>query len=80
MEAFKFETTVLENGMIQIPEVYKFQNKKVRIYIETVQEKTTEEDKKIELLNDFFEKWGGFFSTDEDSTDDRYNYLMEKYK
>ena len=34
---------------------------------------------KKKAINDFFEKWGGFFSTEE--TDDvKYNYLMEKYK
>ena len=77
---YEFETTVLENGMIQIPEFYRFQNRRVRISIETVNETKNKLEEKKKILNDFFEKWGGFFSTAEDTDDDRYNYLMEKYK
>lgn len=80
MESYKFETTVLENGTIQIPEYYRFQNRRVRILIETVNEPKNEIEEKKKILNDFFDKWSGFFSTSDDSEDDRYNYLMEKYK
>lgn len=77
MEAYKFETTVLENGIIKIPQFNKFENKRVQIVITLKEpEKITEKEKS---LKEFFDKWGGFFSTVE--TDDiRYNYLMEKYK
>ncbi len=80
MKAYKFETTVLENGFIQIPKFQKFRNRKVRISIETINnsEKKLEDKKKI--LKDFFDVWGGFFPNLEDTNDDRYNYLMEKYK
>ena len=33
MEAYKFETTVLENGIIQIPEISKYKNQKIEVFI-----------------------------------------------
>ncbi len=80
MEAFKFETTVLEDGIIKIPDFFRFKNRKVRISIETVNESKNELEEKEKIINEFFEKWGGFFSMADDTDDDRYNYLMEKYK
>jgi len=77
MEAYKFETFVLENGYIQIPEFKKFENKKIQISITFMEPEMIVEKKKV--LKDFFEKWGGFFSVEE-IDDDRFNYLMEKYK
>ncbi len=72
MEAYKFETTVLENGVIQIPEFYRFQNKKVRISIETINEPQKELEEKKKILKDFFDTWEGFFPNLEDTDDDRY--------
>ncbi len=79
MEAYKFETTVARHGIVQIPEFYKFENKKVQIVI-TLKEGTNKLEEKKEILNNFFKNWGGFFSTSDNIDDDRYNYLMEKYK
>ena len=77
METYTFETMVAKHGIIKIPQLNKFENKRVQIVI-TLKE-TDKLAKKKKAINDFFEKWGGFFSTEE--TDDvRYNYLMEKYK
>ncbi len=80
MEAYKFETTILENGVIQIPEFYRFQNRRVRISIETINDTKKELEEKRKILEDFFDTWGGFFPNSEDTDDDRYSYLMEKYK
>jgi len=33
MEAYKFETTLLENGMIQVPDFQKLKSKKVEVLI-----------------------------------------------
>ncbi len=80
METYKFETTILENGVIKIPEFNRFQNRKVRISIETITSHKKELEEKKKILKNFFDAWGGFFPNSEDADDDRYNYLMEKYK
>lgn len=84
MEAYKFETRIPENGIFHIPEISKYNDREVEIIvmlkpqkkvITTKPEKTVEE--KTKLIDDFFAKWSGKFSTVE--TDDvRYNALMEK--
>ncbi len=79
MEALRFETTIAQNGFVQIPEFYKFQNKIVQIEV-TVKETTNELDKKKKILSDFFDQWSGYFSDAVEEKDERYNYLMEKYK
>ncbi len=33
MEAYKFETTVLEDGVIRIPEIANIRNKKVQVFV-----------------------------------------------
>ncbi len=77
METYTFETMVAKHGIIKIPQFNKFENKKVQIVITLKEPDKLAEKKKA--IKDFFEKWGGFFSTIE--TDDvRYNYLMEKHQ
>nr|VFK15901.1 MAG: hypothetical protein BECKLPF1236A_GA0070988_101356 [Candidatus Kentron sp. LPFa]VFK31249.1 MAG: hypothetical protein BECKLPF1236C_GA0070990_101326 [Candidatus Kentron sp. LPFa] len=52
MEAYKFETTVLRNGIIQLPEISKFANCRIEVFIvvnqpneqtDTPKKKTTSE-------------------------------------
>ncbi len=48
MEAYKFETIVLENGIIQIPEIARFAHHRVEIFIvvrPTVKQETREPSK-----------------------------------
>lgn len=76
MEAYKFETIILENGMIKVPELEKYKSMKVEVFVVL---KPTETKKKDESISEFLEKWGGFFN-EVSTTDIRYNAIMDKHK
>jgi len=77
MEAYKFATTVLENGIIKIPELKDYADQKVEVFVVLKPKKNIEPSNKT--MDDFFIKWAGAFSIVQ--TDDvKYNYLIEKYK
>lgn len=50
MEALMFETKVLENGIIQIPEMKSWENKKIKIFIIENSYVSTQEEQ--EILNE----------------------------
>ncbi len=78
MEAYKFETTVLENGIIQIPEIAKYKNQKVQIFL--IPDSSIQEEKdSIQQVEAFINKWVGYFS-DIETDDIRYNAIMGKDK
>lgn len=77
MEAYKFETTVLENGVIKIPEISKYKNQEIEVIV-MFKPKTKQNKREKKSIDGFFEKWSGRFS--KIKTDDaRYNALMEKH-
>ncbi len=77
MEAYKFETTILENGMIQIPDFQKLKSKKVEVLI--LYKNEPDQDIKEKEVEDFVNKWFGYFPIIE--TDDiRYNAIIGKQK
>lgn len=77
MEAYKFATTVLENGILKIPELRGFADQKVEVFVVLKSKKNVKPVNK--KMDDFFVKWAGIFTIAQ--TDDvKYNYLMEKYK
>lgn len=77
MEAYKFATTVLQNGVLKIPELKDYADQKVEVFVVIKSKKNIKSN--FKKMDDFFEKWAGTFSVSH--TDDvRYNYLMEKYK
>ncbi len=78
MEAYKFETTVLDNGVIQIPEMAKYKNKKVQVFL--IPEYSIQEGNKqnnIQHVEEFINTWVGYFS-DIETDDIRYNAIMGK--
>lgn len=77
MEAHKFATTVLENGILKIPELKVYTDQKVEVFVVIKPKKNNNLSKKT--MDDFFAEWAGVFSIAQ--TDDvKYNYLMDKYK
>ena len=77
MEAYKFATTVLENGVIKIPELKDYADQKVDVFVVLKSKINIKPGHK--KMDDFFVKWAGVFTIAQ--TDDvKYNYLMEKYK
>lgn len=77
MEALKFETTVLENGIIKISELKGYTDQKVEVFIILKPQKKGKG--KEEAIDTFISQWSGFFSLIE-TNDLKYNYLIEKYK
>ncbi len=77
MDAYKFEATVQENGILQIPEIAKFAHQQVEIFI-VVTPKTKLEAEKQEPVETFLNKWKGSLKGLEP---DRLKseYLQEKY-
>lgn len=76
MEAYKFETTVLENGMIKVPYLNKYENQQIEIFIVFEPQKIKKKQKIS--ADEFLQKWTGFIS-EIDTETEKYNYLMEKY-
>ena len=77
MEAYKFETTIFENGMIQVPNLKKIKSKNVEVLLLFKTE--TEQETKEKEAEEFTNKWFGYFS--EIETDDiRYNAIIGKDK
>lgn len=77
MEAYKFETVIQENGVIQIPEISKFADHQAEIFI-VVKPKPKPKAATQQTVNDFLDKWRGLLEElDPDELKDR--YLQEKY-
>ncbi|MEN8122548.1 MAG: hypothetical protein ABFS35_19555 [Bacteroidota bacterium] len=77
MEAYKFETKVLENGIIKIPEISKYKNQEIEIIV--MFKPIAKKAKQKKSIEEFFDKWGGYFSAIE-TNDERYNAIMDKHK
>jgi hypothetical protein len=76
MEAYKFETIIMEDGIIKIPELSAHKDHRIEVIVVLKPEKKKQTSNTIE---DFLAQWSGFFKIAE--TDDiRYNALMEKHK
>ncbi len=79
MEVYKFETTVLENGVIQLPEIAEFAHRPVEIFVVLKQTNISKKDKKQQSVTHFLEKWTGFLQ-ERNPDDAKLHYLQEKYK
>jgi len=77
METFKFETTVLKDGLIRVPEFEKYEDQHIEILI--VYNPVSQKDKPKTSAAEFLKNWTGF-AKGEEADDEKYNYLMEKYK
>ncbi len=76
MEAYKFETIIMEDGIIKIPELSAHKDHKIEVIVVLKPEMKKQTSATLE---DFLVQWSGFFKIAE--TDDiRYNALMEKHK
>lgn len=74
MEAYKFKTTVSENGTIQIPNFHKLKNKNVEVVLLFKQPEIEQKSKEQEV-KEFVDQWYGFFS-EIDIDDIRYNAIL----
>jgi len=75
MQAYRFETRITKNGLIQIPLSNQLFDKEVEIIILPKHKQKTA---KLSS-SDFVNKWTGFLKNS--NTDDlKFQYLSEKYK
>jgi len=79
MEAYKFETTVSENGIIQLPEISKLANRQIEIFIVVKQADKQADTADKQTPEQFIDKWTGFLKgiIPDDS---KLQYLSEKFK
>lgn len=75
MRAFKFDTIISKDGIIQLPFTPSLFNKEVEIIIVPKTKKKVKKNKGEE----FVKKWSGFLSLEETDSS-KLDYLTEKYK
>ncbi len=82
MNAYQFETTVLEDGILKIPEIKKLTNQVVQVFIIEKNYRQKKLKQRPLTYEDFSKRWRGFLKGTkiENWKDDYTNYLMEKYK
>jgi hypothetical protein len=75
MQAYRYETRIDQNGMIQLPCNPQLINQDVEIIV------LPKQGLKLKNISsvDFVNKWAGFLSN-ADIEDSKYQYLNEKYK
>jgi len=76
MEAYRFETTVRQGGVLKIPELRKYANNVVDVFI--VLKPPSKQEVKSHSVDEFLKKWEGFFTLT-DSDDIRYSALLDKH-
>ena len=75
MLAYRFETRISKNGLIQIPISNKLFDKEVEIIILPKSKKKNTKSSS----SDFIKNWSGFLSN-QDVDESKFSYLTEKYQ
>ncbi|MCA9937889.1 MAG: hypothetical protein KC418_04565 [Anaerolineales bacterium] len=79
MEAYKFQTTIQEDGIIQIPRIAKWVNQQVEVFIVLGPENPPEPSPTpVPSIITFLKKWHGFLK-EFDPEQLKAEYLQEKY-
>lgn len=75
MQAYRFETRISKNGLIQLPLSNQLFDREVEIIILPKQKQ-----KRVRFSStDFVDKWSGFLAN-RDADDSKFQYLSDKYK
>jgi len=78
MEAYKFEATVQTNGVIKIPEIAKWANQQIEVFVIIPSPPPAQTVAKRQILQQFLDKWLGFLEG-VDPVQLKTQYLQEKY-
>lgn len=78
MEAYKFETTVLQGGTFRIPECARFANRPVEVFVVLNAPEEGQSEQPSQSIEAFLNKWTGFLG-DVDPDELKRQYLQEKY-
>ncbi len=76
MEAYKFDVKIQKNGIIEIPEISRFANQEVEVFITLKPRAEIKVDHKT--VDNFLAKWRGLLQ-DFDPDKLKLGYLQEKY-
>nr|VFJ64889.1 MAG: hypothetical protein BECKFM1743A_GA0114220_103662 [Candidatus Kentron sp. FM]VFJ65188.1 MAG: hypothetical protein BECKFM1743C_GA0114222_103883 [Candidatus Kentron sp. FM]VFK15283.1 MAG: hypothetical protein BECKFM1743B_GA0114221_103642 [Candidatus Kentron sp. FM] len=79
METYKFETTVLKNGIIQLPGISKFVDYPVEVFIVVKQPNEQADTPEKQTIDQFLGKWTGILRGCKPD-DSKRQYLTEKYQ
>jgi hypothetical protein len=71
MHAFKFETTVLDDGIIKIPEIRYLVNKEVEIFIVEKENQQIKFNQPKISFEEFSNKWAGFLKESENNQESK---------
>lgn len=78
MKIYKFETVILEQGILKIPEMTKHAHQEVEVVI-VIKSSGQAEYKKSQSATEFLEKWSSFLgNVDPDGL--KHQYLLEKHR
>ncbi len=78
MEAYRFETTVQENGVIHIPALVSLARQRIEVFVVTRPAARLETESATSIAT-FLDKWRGSLK-DLDADELRFQYLQEKYR
>lgn len=79
MEAYKFETVILENGIIKLPQISKLANREVEIFIVPKQQDKVATGRDAEAMDRFIKKWTGSLKG-VNPDESKLKYISEKYR
>lgn len=77
MNSYKFQVTIPQNGVLQIPKAFRFPNQEVEIVIKPKQKISTRQEKAA-AIKSFVSEWSGVLK-DQDPDALKTAYLQEKY-
>ena len=77
MEAYKFETTIQQGGVIQIPEMSRWTHQRVQVFV-VISPPAAPETELAPSIAAFLDRWRGFLKGC-DAEQLRGQYLQEKY-
>lgn len=79
MDAYKFETTIQQDGVIQLPEMSHFKDREVEVFIILKNPAKELHVEKKQTIDQFLDKWtGSLKGVDPDNA--KLQYLTGKYK
>jgi len=83
MQAYQIDTSISDRGVIKLPKLPYLYNKKVKLFIISSEENTTELEQRKQALERLLKrqnKMNGFHGTDDEFDNFRYKCLMEKHQ
>lgn len=78
MDAYKFQTKILADGVIRLPEMSAFADQDVEVFV-MLQPEAYDKEKKQKAVETFLNTWVGILE-EVDVDEAKFQYLKEKYE